>query len=96
MISFGARACLNSDVIRPLFEANRFKIARAGKVRARGVQGACGLVKPARLHFARTARALRDATCASEALCPNVQPRAYARLTGLRLTTCGRAGRVSP
>ena len=35
------------------------------------------VVKPARLHFARTARAPREAPC------PNVQPRAHARLTGL-------------
>ena len=45
------------------------------------------VVKPARLHFARTARALRDATCViycvSEASCPNFEPRAHARLTGL-------------
>ena len=43
------------------------------------------LVKPARLHFARTARALRDATyeCVSEASCPNFEPRTHARITGL-------------
>ena len=41
------------------------------------------IVKPARLHFARTARALRDATYVSEASCPNFEPRAHARLTGL-------------
>ena len=41
------------------------------------------VVKPARLHFARTARALRDATLRSEASCPNFEPRAHARLTGL-------------
>ena len=35
------------------------------------------VVKPARLHFARTARAL------SEVSCPNFEPRAHARLTGL-------------
>ena len=50
-----------------------------GKTPQRGVR----LVKPARLHFARTARALRDATCVSEASCPNFEPRAHARLTGL-------------
>ena len=38
-------------------------------------------VKPARLHFARTARALTT----DEAFCPNFQPRAHARLTGLTL-----------
>ena len=35
---------------------------------------------PASLHFARTTRALR---CVSEASCPNFEPRAHARLTGL-------------
>ena len=39
---------------------------------------ATGLVKPARLHFARTARALH-------ASCPNFEPRAHARLTGLTI-----------
>ena len=37
------------------------------------------VVKPARLHFARAARALAG----REAFCPNIQPRAHARLTGL-------------
>ena len=40
------------------------------------------IVKPARLHFARAARALVG-RCVSEAFCPNIQPRAHARLTGL-------------
>ena len=38
------------------------------------------IVKPARLHFARTARALTGRYIAS---CPNFQPRAHAGLTGL-------------
>ena len=29
----------------------------------------------------------RDATCVSEAFCPNIQPRAHARLTGLTIIT---------
>ena len=46
------------------------------------------VVKPARLHFARAARALAGRyihthTCVGEAFCPNIQPRAHARLTGL-------------
>ena len=45
------------------------------------------IVKPARLHFARTARALRsEASCPNfEVSCPrpNFEPRAHARLTGL-------------
>ena len=52
-----------------------------------------GVVKPARLHFARAARDLRDATCVSEASCPNFEPRAHARLTGL--TTRGAATRAA-
>ena len=40
------------------------------------------VVKPARLHFARTARALTG-RCVSEASCPNFQPRAHAGLTSL-------------
>ena len=40
------------------------------------------IVKPARLHFARAARALAG----REAFCPNIQPRAHARLTGLTIT----------
>ena len=64
-----------SDVVRPSFEANLFKIAE-------------GFVKPARLHFARAA------TCVGEAFCPNIQPRAHARLTGL--TTEGFAGLRAP
>ena len=49
-----------------------------------------GIVKPARsklqLHFARAARALAGrymCVTVSEAFCPNIQPRAHARLTGL-------------
>ena len=49
------------------------------------------LVKPARLHFARTARALQDSTCVSEASCPNFEPRAHARLTGLTNQSPSRA-----
>ena len=44
------------------------------------------LVKPARLHFARATRALTgryNNMCVSEAFCPNIQPRAHARFTGL-------------
>ena len=44
------------------------------------------VVKPARLHFARAARAL------SEAFCPNIQPRAHARLTGLTMQKAEREG----
>ena len=54
------------------------------------VRTAATIVKPARLHFARTARALRDATCVSEASCPNFEPRAHARLTGLTTATSVR------
>ena len=46
-------------------------------------------VKPARLHFARTARALTG-RCVSEASCPNFQPRAHAGLTGLTTAHQGR------
>ena len=40
------------------------------------------VVKPARLHFARAAP-----RPVSEAFCPNIQPRAHARLTGLTSIT---------
>ena len=51
-----------------------------GRARAKG--SGQSIVKPARLHFARTARALTG-RCVSEASCPNFQPRAHAGLTGL-------------
>ena len=65
---------------------------------------ACLLVKPARLHFARTARALSgrymcdvsEATCVSELSCLNFQPRAHWRLTGLAIQVRKKLKRASP
>ena len=45
------------------------------------------IARPASLYFARIVRALRDTTRTrvSEASCPNFEPRADARLTGLTM-----------
>ena len=83
--------CLQPTVIAsraspPLLEQSSSTIRRIVDARR---PSRLRVVKPlARLHFARmTARALRDATyseaCVSEASCPNFEPRAHARLTGL-------------
>ena len=70
------RAARNSDRTPRRARAVRAKCSLAGLTITHAARAT--VVKPARLHFARTAR---------EASCPNFEPRAHARLTGLTSAT---------